>query len=163
VPPTYGGIAVSGSPEFIQQTYNALWLLETLARDAFVKTQTYVGLIEQGERSGMAAYEDPPRYEVGDPTAFHSVTWYASTIAHDATHSELFHRYLAEHPGERVPEDVWTGFEVERFCIAYQHDVAIRIGAPESETEYLAGLTGTHCDVDGDGDCDADDYELRDW
>jgi hypothetical protein len=162
-PNIYGLIRIEGSPEFIAQTQAALSLLESYAPDAYQKVQTYVGLIQQGQHSGMWAWEEPPRYEVGDATAFYSVTWYASTIAHDATHSELYHKYLDAHPGEYVPDDVWGGVEIERFCNGYQLDVLKRIGGPQSEIDYLASLDGTHCDVDNDGDCDWDDYNNRDW
>ena len=111
----------------------------------------------------MWAWEVPPRYEVGDKTAFYSVTWYASTIAHDATHSELYANYQAAHPGESVPETVYSGVEIERFCNGYQLEVLKRIGAPQNEIDYMATQDGTHCDVDHDGDCDWDDYQKRDW
>jgi hypothetical protein len=162
-PNVYGVVRIEGNPEFITQTQAALSLLEIYAPDAYQKIQTYVGLIQQGQHSGMWAWEEPPRYEVGDATAFYSVTWYASTIAHDSTHSELYHQYLAAHPGEYVPDDVWSGVEIERFCNGYQLDVLKRIGGPQSEIDYLASLDGTHCDVDNDGDCDWDDYNKRDW
>lgn len=140
----------------------ALSLLQASAPDAYEKVETFIGIIEQSDRSGMAAYEQPPRYAVGDATAFYSVTWYASTIAHDATHSQLYHQYLVEN-GAPVPDSVWTGVEVEQFCISYQLDVLKRIGGTTSEVDYLANQTGTHCDVDNDGDCDLDDYYARDW
>lgn len=162
-PTIYGGIKINGNSEFIAQTRAALTLLEEKAPDAFKKIQTYVGLIEQGEHSGMWAWEQPPRYEVGDVTAFFSVTWYASTIAHDATHSELYAQYQLAHPGEDVPENAYGGVEIERFCIGYQLETAKRIGAPQSELDYLSTLDGTHCDVDHDGDCDWDDYKNRNW
>jgi len=162
-PTIYEGIKIKGNSEFIAQTRAALTLLEQKSPDAFKKIQTYVGIIEQGEHSGMWAWEQPPRYEVGDVTAFFSVTWYASTIAHDATHSELYAQYQAAHPGEPVPEEAYGGVEIERFCIGYQLDVAKRIGAPQSEIDYLSTLDGTHCDLDHDGDCDWDDYENRNW
>jgi len=164
VPPTAPAeIIILGEPDFAEQTRSALLLLEEEAPDAYAKVMRYVGAIEQSDRSGMWAYEVPPRYAVSKETAFYSLSWYASTIAHDATHSELYHEYLAAHPGEPVPDDVWTGFEAERFCNAYQLDVLTRIGGTANEVDYLAGLTGTHCDVDGDHDCDWDDYEGRDW
>jgi hypothetical protein len=162
-PFNYQGIEIRGSTKFIKQTAAALALLEEKDPEAFTKIQTYVGIIEQGEHSGMWAWEVPPRYEVGDATAFFSVTWYASTIAHDATHSELYAQYQAAHPGEIVPDDVYGGVEVERFCIGYQQEVAKRIDAPQSEIDYLSSLDGTHCDLDNDGDCDWEDYENRDW
>jgi hypothetical protein len=162
-PSNYGGIEIMGDTEFIQQTRTALALLEQKAPDAFRKVQIYIGRIEQGEHSGMWAWEDPPRYEVGDATAFFSVTWYASTIAHDATHSELYARYQAAHPGESVPRTAYGGVEIERFCISYQIEVSRQISAPQNEIDYLSTLDGTHCDLDRDGDCDWDDYQNRDW
>jgi hypothetical protein len=147
-----GAVQIIGNADFVAQTRLALYLLETRAPDAYQKVQTYVGIIMQGEHSGMWAWENPPRYEVGDRTAFASATWYASTIAHDATHSELYHN------GQE-----WEGIPAEQFCNAYQLEVLKQIGAPQGEIDYMAGLDGTHCDVDGDGDCDQADYENRDW
>lgn len=63
----------------------------------------------------------------------------------------------------------WIGVEAERFCLSFQLDVLKRIGGPTSEVDYLASQTGTHCNIDGDGDCDwddpgfRDDYAERDW
>ncbi|CAG1013010.1 hypothetical protein ANAEL_04575 [Anaerolineales bacterium] len=162
-PSSYGGIEIRGEDQFVAQTIAALTLLEQKAPDTFQKIQTYVGIIEQGEHSGMWAWEVPPRYEVGDSTAFFSITWYASTIAHDATHSELYTQYQIAHPGEPVPDSAFGGVEIERFCIGYQLEVARRIGAPQSEIDYLSSLDGTHCDLDNDGDCDWEDYQNRNW
>ena len=162
-PSIYGNIKIKGSTDFVAQTRAALTLLEQKALDGFMKAQTYVGIIEQGQHSGMWAWEQPPRYEVGDTTAFFSVSWYASTIAHDATHSELYAEYQAAHPGEPVPEDAYSSVEIERFCIGYQLKVSKQIGAPQSEIDYLSTLDGTHCDVDHDGDCDWQDYQNRNW
>lgn len=162
-PTYYGGIKIKGNTAFIAQTRAALTLLKEKDPEAFKKIRTYVGIIEQGEHSGMWAWEVPPRYEVGDATAFFSVTWYASTIAHDATHSELYAQYQIAHPGELVPDDAYGGVEIERFCIGYQLEVAKRIGAPQGEVDYLSTLDGTHCDLDSDGDCDWQDYQNRNW
>ena len=162
-PSIYGSIKIKGDSEFIAQTVAALTLLEQKAPDAFQKIQTYIGIIEQGEHSGMWAWEEPPRYEVGDATAFYSVTWYASTIAHDATHSELYAQYQIAHPGQPVPDNAYGGVDIERFCIGYQLEVSKRIDAPQSEIDYLSSLDGTHCDLDNDGDCDWDDYQKRNW
>ncbi len=162
-PAIYGDIEIVGTHEFITQTRAALALLEQKDGGAFRKIQTYIGIIEQGEHSGMWVWEQPPRYEVGDATAFYSLTWYASTIAHDATHSELYHQYALAHPGESVPAEVYASVEVERFCNAYQLEVLKRIDAPQDEIDYMSTLDGTHCDVDKDGDCDWADYQNRDW
>jgi hypothetical protein len=155
-------IEIRGDDAFIRQTREALHLLQQKAPDALAKIEAYVGIIEQGQHSGMWAYEEPPRFEVSDVTAYESVTWYAGAIAHDATHSELYHVYEEEH-GPSVPYDVWASAEAERVCIAYQVTVMEQIEAPEYEIESLRGADGTHCDVDGDGDCDWDDYNNRNW
>lgn len=155
-------IKIIGNNEFITQTEDALALLQNLMPNSFEKVQQYVGMIEQGEHSGMWAYEDPPKYVVSDTTAFFSVTWYAGTIAHDATHSELYHEYLNRY-GFPVADDIWSGVSAEIFCIKYQIDVMEKINAPQFEIQYLNDLDGTHCDIDGDGDCDWDDYNGRDW
>jgi len=159
---SYYPCEIRGNADFVRQTQMALTLLWNRAPDAYLKVEKYVGVIAQDGRSGMWAYEKPPRYAVSDKTAFYSLTWYTSTIAHDTTHSELYHEYLAAH-GAPVPDDAWTGIEVERFCIAYQLDVLRRIGGTKEEIDHLGYQTGTHCDADGDGDCDWDDYNLRDW
>jgi hypothetical protein len=159
----YGSVEITGSADFAAHTRSALALLEQKDAAAFHKVQTYIGIIAQGEHSGMWVWETPPRYEVGNATAFSSVTWYASTIAHDATHSELYAQYQLAHPGAAVPDNVFGGVEIEIFCNTYQLGVLQRIGAPQSEVDYVAALDGTHCDIDHDGDCDLADYQLRDW
>ncbi len=162
-PTIYNRITIVGSPQFVVQTHAALTLLERNDTEAYTRVQTYIGIIEQGKHSGMWVWESPPRYEVGDTTAFFSVTWYASTIAHDATHSELYTQYQLAHPGEPVPEDIFGGITIERFCNTYQLEVLKHIGAPQTEIDYMATLDGNHCDVDHDGDCDLNDYQHRDW
>jgi len=64
-----------------------------LAPAALEKIQKHIGIIEQGEYSHMWANEEPPRYEVDDMTSFYSIKWHAGAIAHEATHSELYHQY----------------------------------------------------------------------
>lgn len=156
-------IKIMGTPEFTTRTRAALILLEQKDPEAFNKIQKYIGIIEQGEHSGMWAWEEPPRYEVGDATALSSVTWYASTIAHDATHSELYAQYQIAHPGQLVPQEAFSSVEMERFCNGYQMEVLKHIDAPQIEIEYMSTLDGTHCDIDDDGDCDWADYQNRDW
>lgn len=162
-PFNYGEIEIRGDTKFMAQTHLALALLEQKDHEAFQKVQTYIGIIEQGKHSGMWAWETPPRYEVGNATAYYSITWYASTIAHDATHSELYAKYQAAHPNQPVPVQAYGGVAMERFCIDYQAEVAQQIGAPQNEVDYLFTLDGTHCDLDNDEDCDWEDYQNRDW
>ena len=130
-------IKIVGSHKFITQTEAALELLKNLAPLAFEKTQKYIGIIEQGEYSHMWANEIPPRYEVDDMTSFYSIKWHAGAIAHEATHSELYHEYQAKH-GLPVPADIWSSADAENFCIQYQINVMKKINAPQFDIDYLA-------------------------
>lgn len=154
------GIKIRGGDPFVGQTLEALQILRDNAPDAYSKVQTYIAVIEESEHSGMAAYLVQPTFEVNDRTAFYSPTWYAGAIAHDATHSQLYHEYAADQ-GLPVPEDAWTGPAKELVCLKYQLDVAGRIGAPQYEIDWIASQDGTHPDVDGD--IDWNDYNLQDW
>lgn len=146
-------IEVIGDQEFIRQVEAALTLLEDKDPEAFSIVKNYIGRIEQGEHSGMWAYKDPPTFELANRSAFYSITWCAGIIAHDSYHSKLYHDYKSTHL-RSVPDDVWTGVEAERQCIAYQLNIAIKIGSPQHEIDYIKTLDGTHYDAP---------YEERDW
>jgi len=155
-------VEIVGSGKFKGQAAKALELLRDKAPGAYRITTEYVKRIEQAERSGMAARETPPTYRMADKTAFYSVTWCASTIAHDALHSKLYHDYKREHGGS-VPARVWTGVEAEKKCIAHQLAVLQKIGAPFHEVSHCRKQKGTHHDVNKDGKYDSKDYKKRDW
>lgn len=155
-------IQVRGSEEIVSQTEAALALLKESAPDAYQRAQEYIGAIAEGPRSTMDASRTPPTFWVNGETAFYSVTWYACVIAHEATHSKLYHECLEAHGGP-VPYDAWGSFEAERTCIEFQMDVAERIGAPQYEIDHLAAQDGTHGDTNGNGQTDIMDWLLIDW
>jgi hypothetical protein len=159
-PPTE--VAISGTPQFTNQVFQALALLLTKAPEAYTCVTNYMGKIEQGKKSGMWAYRNPPTYEMADQTAFYSVTWCAGSIAHDSFHSKLYHEYKAKHRG-LVPDKVWTDVEAEKKCLQHQLAVLKKIGAPKSEIDHLEKMTGTHHDTNNDGKYDWDDYQKRNW
>ena len=51
----------------------------------------------------------------------------------------------------------------EAKCRDYQYMVLKRIGASRYELTYLKAQTGDYLDLNGDGEFDWKDYELRDW
>ena len=155
-------IDIVGSPEYKQQVAQALILLSKKSPEAYQIAKKYIGKIEQGERSAMFAYKNPPTYQMSNKTAFHSLTWCASTIAHDSYHSKLYHDYK-EINGEPVPYEIWADFEAEKKCISHQIKTLKKIEAPISEINYCISLDGTHGDVNKDGKLDSIDYELRNW
>lgn len=136
------GILVKGDKTFVDHTLKSLKIMFDNSRENFEIVHKYVGKIEQGDKSGMAAYEEPPTFYVGNPTSNASTTWYASAIAHDSFHSKLYHDYEDIHG--TVPNEVWGGYEPEMRCLEYQIGVLERVGASQSEVEYAKSLRGTN-------------------
>jgi hypothetical protein len=132
----YETIQIRGSSRFSSQVTRALGLLKTKSPRAFATVTNCIGRIAEAKHSGMAAYEDPPTFELADPSAFYSVTWCAIAIAHDSLHSKMYHDYLRQHPGQRVPDLVWTGERAEKECCDYELGVAMEIGAPPHEVKW---------------------------
>lgn len=134
-------IQIVGSDTFKSNVSNALTLLKQKAPDAYDRVIRNIGIFRQAARSGMRAYDSPPVFEIGDVTSTATTTWFASAIAHDATHSMLYLDYLAAHPGERVPDDIWIGKNAEITCMAFQLTTLKQIGGPAYEVDYLAKLS----------------------
>jgi hypothetical protein len=88
----------------------------------------------------MYAYENPPRYVVGDATRNAGTVWFAGTIAHDAGHSKLYHDYLTANPGQPVPNDVWTGEKAEKTCLEAQQDALGKIGGTQAQLDYVSNI-----------------------
>jgi hypothetical protein len=149
----YHGIEISGSGAFKSQVRSALNLLRAEAPEEFTVVATYVKRIEEHEHSGMDAARDPPTCQLAPATTYASITWCAGVIAHEAHHAFIF----------QTTSEAYGGQSEEMKCIDRQIDVMKRIGAPQWELDYLAGLDGSHFDLDGDGEYTWKDYELRDW
>jgi hypothetical protein len=150
---------IVGSERFDRQVRQALLLLKTRDANAYAIVTTYIGRIQQGERSGMWAYNTPPTFEMSDRTAFYSVTWAAATIAHDSFHSKLYHDHLKAHGG-RVPDAVWTGRAAEEQCMKHQLEVMARIGATQWEIGHAKRQAGGHYAKDGET---WNEYRQRKW
>lgn len=139
--PSSTPIKISGDAACISSTTDALKLLSDKAPTHYATVIKYIGIIAcQSAGSGMFAYENPPRYVVGDATRNAGTIWYAGTIAHDAGHSKLYHDYLDAHPGGGVPDDVWTGQSAEATCLAAQADALKEIGADQSTIDYVNNI-----------------------
>jgi hypothetical protein len=140
----FGNVEIRGNTRFKNQVVNALVLLKSKSPDAYAIVTNYIGIIEQAKHSGMKAYAKPPTFHLNGRTAYYSVTWCASAIAHDSFHSKLFHDYLDKHrsqaPGDAlksdwglVPDHIWIGEAAEKQCVEHQLQVLREIGAPGEE------------------------------
>jgi hypothetical protein len=150
---------IKGSARFTNQIHQALLLLKARDIEAYAVVTNYIGRIQEGEHSGMWAYQTPPTYEMGDSTAFYSVTWCAATIAHDSLHSKLYHDYLKTHAGP-VPESVWTGTAAEQQCMKHQLRVMEHIGANQTEIDYAKKQADGHYVKDHET---WQDHEKHNW
>lgn len=158
----FGRIAVEGDRHFVNRVGAALRILEQKDPEAYDLVERHVPRITQGQHSGMWAYENPPRLELGPATANSSVTWLSGAIAHDAMHAKLYAE-LGGAQQKPVPDEAWSGVVAERTCCRYQAQVLERIGGTQAEIDWCNGGDGTHGDVNGDGKLDWDDYRKRDW
>ena len=131
-------IQIKGDQNCINKTQEAFNLLKEKDLISYQRVNKYIGIIEcvpQG--SGMYAWETPPRFAVGEQTLNSDIKWYAGAIVHDAHHSELYHNYLASHPGAAVPDNIWTGKDAEFDCINIQRETLIKVGADQYTLDYL--------------------------
>ncbi|MCX7553704.1 hypothetical protein OS175_07420 [Marinicella sp. S1101] len=156
------GLLITGTVRFTQRVEKCLDLLAEKAPERYQFVKQYVGEIKLHKKSGMVATADPPRYEMSARTAFYSLTWCASSMAHDAYHSYLY-QYHQPKDKRKTPARLWMGFKAEGKAITYQRQTAKAIGAPENEINYLYNIKGTHSDIDGDGHITLKDYKKRDW
>lgn len=158
----YDEIEVLGNRRFVQVVTEALRRLKASSPNEYALIQPYVRRIEQSRRSGAAAWNDPPTIFLSKRSAFYSTTWCAGAIIHDGYHVRLYHDHIRQH-GTPVPDSAWRGRAIELRCIQVQITAATNVGAPQAELDYLAGLDGTHFDLDNDSRDTWYDYWARDW
>ncbi len=159
---TKDSIEINGTKRFVEQVSRCLDLIAKNDNKNYQFINQYIGEIKQHHTSGIDVEAKPPRFEMSSKTAFYSLTWCASSIAHDAYHSYLYQKHRAKHGAKAIPQ-LWTGYKAESKSIHFQRRVAQKIGAPKTELNYLLNLKGSHSDLNGDGRFSHDDYEKRDW
>lgn len=153
---------VQGSAEFQGRVWDAISLLAERAPSDWQLVQTYVGRVSEFRHSCMDVHAIPPTFLLSARAAFHSETWCASDIVHDANHSKLYFDYARSHPGN-VPGNVYVGPQAESVCLAAQLSALQRLGAPSSEIRYLQSVKPTFSDRNHDGKVDWEDYVAGEW
>jgi len=147
---TVEGLDLTGSPEFIAKTREALDQLKRTK--CFKVVKQYVAIIKESETSGMEAYLARPSYGVGKRTWQAGAVWYASTIAHDAFHSKLYHDAKDKLKGKEPPETAWTGKEAEKKCLRFQADALRQMRAEKRQIDYVVQLQKNPTYQDGKRD-----------
>ena len=146
-------VLIFGTDEFVEKTEDALALIKEKSPRSYELVTNYVSIIKLAEKSGMRAYNNPPMYEVGERTARSNLSWYASTIVHDANHSKQYNDYRRKF-NRNVPSEVWTGRKAENECLDAQEAFMRDINAPESRIKHLQKMR----EVDY-----FSDYKNRNW
>ena len=155
-------IVIEGDSKYKAQVSTCLNLIKENSKEDHEFIIKHIGIIKQNPKSGMEAWKSPPVFLLSNRTAFHSVAWCASAIAHDAYHSYLFKANKVE--GEKYPPyETWGGFSAEIKCNKYQISVMRKIGGSEYDIKYLQDQDGTHGDTNKDGKIDASDRDGVNW
>lgn len=147
---------IEGSPEFRQRIKSALSILQNNSNKLYINSiSKYVTKIKEGERSGAHVYGASPWVELNISSCpADNMEWCASVLYHESVHTYLY-RNGKPHTGEKA----------ELFCNLRQLDALKEMNASDSTIDWLKNIisNGDHSDLDGDGDYDWDDYNLRQW
>lgn len=136
-----GQIEIIGNDNFVEQTRAALDLLQLKAPDYFKMVVDNMGVILRVKfGSSMNPWDNPPRFFASDKLFHAGTAWYAGSIVHDANHSKQWHDYIKKHPGQNVPNSVFSGEKAELECIALQAKALAEVGAPQNQIDYLLNV-----------------------
>lgn len=131
------GIKIVGHRDFVVQVKRSLWLTRDNYPFSFVTTKKYVGVIqESATTSYMVCNATPPVCLLARKDAFSSITWCASTIAHETCHSKLYNDYRMQ-VGEPVPLWISVGPAAEHQCLRSELAVLEFLDAPNSEIDWI--------------------------
>ena len=140
----FDSLIIEGDQRFILWTKQALRLLKLKVPSVYQRViQKYVKKIKLTKTTGMNLFVKIPTYEVGSKTAYASLKWYASTIAHDAYHAKLYFDYK-KNSSRPVPLKIYNSKQAELLCIKYQIKVGKKIGLSKLDLDYLKTLDGSH-------------------
>ncbi len=129
---TFLGVDVAGDRSLLASLERAFVLLDNEDRQFVMgNLPGRIDLVEQG--SGVL-HTQPVVLRLAPPTIYHSLTWLASVLVHEACHINAAPLHL-----EPLPE--------ERQCIARQLATARRINAPGRELGWLEASDGRHLEV----------------
>lgn len=122
-------LAIYGSREFCDHVAAALELLRERAPAAFAQVKRYIDAVVMSRHSGVDAKKRPAMKW--------SVEYLASGLAHESHHCHLHWSYRASHPGEKVPEAIYSREEAERSCLEYQIAVFLELGGSEERAARI--------------------------
>jgi len=158
---TYFGVKLFGDAAYRLQVAKALRLLSLSDPEALSFVTNNIRIIIEMERSGIWILSNTPVFSLSRTSAFHSITWCAGVMVHDANHALIDLRAAKQ---QRNHELSFRELQaMERVCIRRQIKTLKNIGAPRAQIDYLRSCEGTHFDVNGDGRYDWSDVHAQRW
>jgi hypothetical protein len=140
-----GHFLVQGPHDFLLSVHQALTLIASRAPIPYTTVRGNVARIQLGQNTHAIPDATPPLIRIGELAVAKSLTWVAHAIAHEAYHCYIYRSYFERHPtAAGVPWSEMCGPEAEKECFRFQSTVAILIGAPEHEIEWILAQDGTH-------------------
>ena len=146
---------IQGSDEFKKNVRLAIGELEKINPKFLKFAKEHISIIKERPVSGMHVSLKKPRLDLSSASCNEElITWCASVLYHEAWHVWLYRQGKP-----------YSGKNAEHLCNLHQIEALKALNADEETIEHLKSIisSGDHSDLDGDGDYDIDDYNLRDW
>ena len=123
-------ITIIGPLDFKKQTIKALKLIKEKSKSDFLRINKYLKCIKSARQSGMVLAK--AQFNVGRPTAFYSVEWYAGCIVHDTHHYFL-------HTVKKLLWGKGNYAKHEKLCLREQVRFLKKIKAPNNLVKHCKG------------------------
>ena len=148
-------LVVIGDDTFKKNVQLSIEELKKIEPEYYNFVKGHIKIIQQKNVSGMHVSLEKPRLDLS-PTSCNEelIIWCASVLYHEAWHVWLYRQGKP-----------YSGKDAELFCNLNQLEALKALSADDETIEHLNNIisSGDHSDLDGDGDYDIDDYNLRDW
>jgi hypothetical protein len=150
-------LMIVGSLNFQEKVFKALSFLNKKSPESFMFVRNRTSTIRENDKTGMKYWIKNPVLKLSMKSLESSIYWSSSLFVHEAMHVEL-HR-IGKKP---------TGKKAELICNLLQKKVLEKLNAPKNIIYHLERFISDdkgrkHWDLDGDGDYDQHDHDLRDW
>lgn len=138
-PPKLGPfqIEIIGDQYCKDRVNEALDFMKERSPKFYTKVITYVGVIECTNKNMSYQFaEEIPRVTLADIKFFRTVTQLASTLIHEAHHSELHIQYRVKNKSNDIHADIYSGKQAEEQCVNEEIKFLKEVNAPADEIYY---------------------------
>jgi hypothetical protein len=155
--PVAPSVKIEGNGDFQLQVTKALLLIKLCDFEMFARVTNAVGIVREDSETSAAATNRPPMVRMTSNTAFHSLTWCAGGLVHEAHHISLAKRRGDTNQINPVFGNVrgYKDYQREELeCFALELEILKKMNAPRDEIDFVRSQDGTHFDPNRDGKLD---------